>query len=80
MDENIKKLLRSIVTALVDAPDDIDIKELHSQKCHIFELKVNSSDLGKVIGKGGKTAKAIRTLLESASAKSKKRCILEILG
>jgi len=80
MEHNIKELLKTIVTVLVDYPQDIDIKELHSQKCLIFELKVNSDDLGKIIGKDGRTARAVRILLESACAKMRKRCILEILG
>ena len=80
MADSIKDLLSAIVSVLVDNPQDIDIKSLHSERALIFELKVHSQDLGKVIGKKGKTAQAIRTLLESACGKIKKRCILEIIG
>jgi uncharacterized protein len=79
MAANIKELLIEITTVLVDKPEAIEIKELQSEQSMIFELRVDQTDLGKVIGKGGRTAQAIRTLLESACGKMKKRCILEIL-
>ena len=79
MENNIKDLLISIVKVLIDNPDRIEINELHSEQSLIFELKVDNADLGKVIGRGGRTAQAIRTILESACGKLKKRCILEIL-
>jgi len=79
MATEIKDLIVIIASALVGNPDKIDVNELHSEQSMIFELKVDQSDLGKVIGKGGRTAQAMRTLLESACGKLKKRCILEIL-
>jgi len=75
----ITELLRSLIEALVDFPDQVKIQELHSDQAFIFELQVAKPDVGKVIGRGGKTAMAIRTLLEAASGKNKKRVILEIL-
>ena len=77
--ETVRDLLQKIVESLVDSPDQIDIKELHSDQAFIFELKVDRSDVGKVIGRGGKTAMAMRTILEAASGKYKRRVILEIL-
>lgn len=79
MSENIKELLSSIIGTIVNSPDCIKINELHTNQAFIFELKVASSDIGKVIGKSGRTARAIRTILESASGKIKKRCMLQII-
>ena len=75
----ISELLRGITEALVDQVDQIKLNELHSDQAYIFELQVAKEDVGKVIGRGGKTAMAIRTILEAASGKQKKRVILEIL-
>jgi len=79
MPDNIKELVILISKALVDNPDSVKVNEMLSEQSIIFELKVDPSDLGKVIGKSGRTAHAMRTLLESACGKLKKRCILEIL-
>jgi len=79
MSNNIKDLISAIASALVDDPESVEVKEIQSEQSMIFELKVNPQDLGKVIGKKGRTAQAIRTLLESACGKLKKRSILEIL-
>ena len=75
----MKDLLRSIVISLVDRPDDVEIKEVIGEHAHVLELNVAKEDLGKVIGKGGAHASAIRTLLSAASGKEKKRYILEII-
>ncbi len=77
--EDIKHLLLTIVRSLVDKPDQISVNELHSDQAFIFELQVAKEDVGKVIGRGGKTAMAIRTILEAASGKYRRRVILEIL-
>lgn len=77
--DQIRELLATIVRNLVDKPDQISIHELHSDQAFIFELSVDKSDVGKVIGRGGKTAMAIRSILEAASGKFKRRVILEIL-
>ena len=69
-----------IVKQLVDHPDDVKVTQIDSEKTTILELQVKEGDLGKVIGKSGRTAKAIRTLLTAAAAKSgQKRAILEIV-
>ena len=75
-----KEFLLYIVKALVDEPDEVEIHVIEGEKSTIFELKVASSDIGKVIGKNGRIAKAIRTILNAAIAKSGKRISLDILG
>jgi predicted RNA-binding protein YlqC (UPF0109 family) len=77
--EEIKNLLLTVVRSLVDQPDKISVNELHSDQAFIFELQVAKEDVGKVIGRGGRTAMAIRTVLEAASGKYRRRVILEIL-
>ena len=73
------ELVKHIVTPIVEFPTQIEIREVEGEKSTIIELKVAESDLGKVIGKQGRTAKAIRTLLSAASARAGKRYSLEIL-
>ena len=74
------KLLSDMVKAIVDKPDEVDIKVTDTENNKIYELRVGDGDLGKVIGKRGKNIMAIRTWLNAASAKSKeKRTVLEII-
>ncbi|MGQ9617080.1 MAG: KH domain-containing protein [Spirochaetota bacterium] len=75
-----KEFLLYIIKALVDEPDEVDIHVVEGEKSTIFELKVAPSDIGKVIGKNGRIAKAIRTILNAAIAKTGKRISLDILG
>ena len=75
----IKELVTRIVKELVEYPDEVDVSEVKSETTTVIELKVNSSDIGKVIGKQGRTAKAIRNILGAVSAKLNKRFILEIV-
>ena len=75
----MKELLEMIVEALVDRPEAVQINEIVGAHAHLFELRVAKEDLGKVIGKGGAHASAIRTILSAASGKAKKRYILEII-
>ncbi len=75
----MKDLIEYVVKALVDEPDKVEVKEIAGEKTVIYELKVGEGDLGKVIGKEGRTAKAIRTILTAAAMKSGKRAELEIL-
>ncbi len=75
----MKQLIEDIVRSLVDYPDDVQIKEVVGDHAHVLELRVAKEDLGKVIGKGGAHASAIRTLMAAASGKEKKRYILEII-
>jgi len=75
----MKDLVHHIVQALVDHPDQIEIDEVKGEQVLVIELMVDKEDLGKVIGKQGRTAQAIRTLLNAASAKLRKRVLLEIL-
>jgi len=75
----MKNLLIQIVKALVDNPEQVQINEIASTQTVVLELKVAKSDMGKIIGKQGKTANALRTLLIAASGRDKKRYILEIV-
>ena len=75
----MKPLIEAIVKALVDKPDEVQIKEVIGEHAHVLELRVAKEDLGKVIGKGGAHASAIRTIMAAASGKEKKRYILEII-
>lgn len=75
----MKELIMFIAQALVDNPDKIDVAEVQGEQTSVIELRVAKEDLGKVIGKQGKTAKAMRTILSAASAKIHKRVVLEII-
>jgi predicted RNA-binding protein YlqC (UPF0109 family) len=75
----MKEFLIQIAQALVDNPEQVDVNEIVTTQTVVLELKVATSDLGKVIGKHGRTANAIRHLLNAASAKSQKRHVLEIV-
>ena len=75
-----KEFLLYIIKALVDEPDEVEINVVEGEKSTIFELKVAQADIGKVIGKSGRIAKSIRTILNAAIARSGKRISLDILG
>lgn len=75
----MKELIEFIAKALVDSPEEVSVREVESDTGSVIELKVAKSDLGKVIGKQGRTARAMRTILSAASTKVKKRAALEIL-
>ena len=75
----MKELVEIIAKALVDNPDEVVVTETEKDKALVVNLKVAPSDMGKVIGKQGRTARAMRTILSAASIKCKKRTVLEIL-
>jgi len=75
----LKELIEYIVKALVDNPEKVEVKEIAGEKSIIYELKVGEGDLGKVIGKEGRTAKATRTIITAAAMKQGKRTVLEII-
>ncbi len=75
----MKDLIDVIAKALVDFPDQVDITEIEGGKTTVLELRVAKDDLGKVIGKQGKTARAMRTILNANATKLKKRAVLEII-
>lgn len=75
----MKDLVEIMAKALVDKPNDVLVNEIDGEKTTVYELRVESTDLGKVIGKQGKTARAMRTILSAAGTKIGKRCVLEIL-
>jgi len=75
----MKDLIEYIAKVLVDNPDNVSVTELEGKQTSVIELRVAKEDLGKVIGKQGRTARAMRTILGAASTKLKKRSVLEIL-
>ncbi len=75
----MKDLVTYIAKALVDNPDAVEVHEVEGSQTSVLELKVAKEDLGKVIGKQGRSARAMRTILSAASAKLKKRTVLEIV-
>ena len=75
----MKDLLEEIAKALVDSPEDVQVTEVEGEQTTVLELRVRNEDLGKVIGRQGRTARAIRTLLSAAGMKVHKRFVLEIL-
>lgn len=78
-EEPMQSLIKTIAKALVDKPDEVEVTEVEGEQTTVIELKVAKEDLGKVIGKQGRTARALRTILSAASTKIRKRSVLEIL-
>lgn len=74
-----RDLLEQLVKSIVDKPENVEIKEIPGEKVVIYEVKVDREDLGKIIGKQGRTAKAIRTVLAAISLKRGKKVVVEII-
>lgn len=79
MASELKELIELMAKALVDVPNQVHVAEVEGEQTTVLELRVAKEDLGKVIGKQGRTARAIRTILNGASTKLRKRSVLEIL-
>jgi predicted RNA-binding protein YlqC (UPF0109 family) len=80
MDEvSLRQVVETVAKALVDFPDEVTVREIDGEATIVLELRVAPQDLGKVIGKQGRTARALRTLLRAAGMKLRKRFVLEIL-
>jgi uncharacterized protein len=75
---NLKDLVEFMAKALVDNPDEVQVKEVVGEQTTVVELRVSKEDLGKVIGKQGRTAKSMRTILNAASTKLNRRSVLQI--
>ncbi len=75
----MKQLVETVCKALVDNPDEVKVTQIDGEQTTILELRVNQSDLGKVIGKQGRTARAVRTILAAAGMKQRRRFNLEII-
>lgn len=75
----MKELVLFIAQALVDNPEAVEVKEIEGERTMVIELKVAEGDLGKVIGRQGRTARAMRTIINAAATKLKRRAVLEIL-
>ncbi|MBP6627952.1 MAG: KH domain-containing protein [Kofleriaceae bacterium] len=76
---DLAELVRFLATNLVDKPDEVLVTLVEERQANVYELEVAESDLGKVIGRGGKTARALRTLVQTVAPKSRKRTLVEIL-
>ncbi len=79
MSAALKELVEYMSRALVDQPDQVEVSEVDGEQTTVIELKVAKEDLGKVIGKQGRTAQAMRTILGAVSTKLRKRSVLEII-
>jgi len=75
----LKQLVEQMARALVDNPDEVTVEAAGEEKACVIRLRVGSADVGRVIGKQGRTAKAMRTVLHAIAARSKRRAVLEIL-
>ncbi len=75
----LKDLIEYVSKTLVDVPESVEVNEIEGEQTTVIELKVDKADLGKVIGKQGRTARALRTILNAASTKLRKRSVLEII-
>lgn len=75
----LKELILYVSKTLVDIPENVHVNEVVGEQTTVIELKVDKTDLGKIIGKQGRTARALRTILNAASTKLKKRSVLEII-
>jgi len=75
----MKDLIVYMARALVDNPEGVDVREIEGEKTTVYELRVADGDLGKIIGKHGRTIRSIRTLLSAAATKAGKRAVLEII-
>ena len=75
----MKELIQFLAKSLVTNPDAVEVKETHTDEASVFELRVAREDLGRIIGKQGRTAKSIRTLLNAAASGGNRRIVLEIV-
>jgi predicted RNA-binding protein YlqC (UPF0109 family) len=76
---DIAELIRYMAISLVDKPDEVRVELVEERAANVYELEVAESDLGKVIGRGGKTARALRTIVQAVAPRSRKRTLVEIL-
>jgi predicted RNA-binding protein YlqC (UPF0109 family) len=76
---DIAELIRYMAVSLVDKPDEVRVELVEERAANVYELEVAESDLGKVIGRGGKTARALRTIVQAVAPRSRKRTLVEIL-
>jgi len=75
----MKELIKRIAESLVDYPDQVSVKEIQGDRLVVYELKVAKSDIGKIIGKQGRNADAIRTILRAVAGKTRKQVLLELV-
>ncbi|MCD6231846.1 KH domain-containing protein [Candidatus Aerophobetes bacterium] len=75
----MREFVESIIKQIVDAPNEVEVQEVKAERVILLEIRVAKKDMGKVIGKGGRVANALRTIVGAAAAKQKKRVMVEIL-
>ena len=76
---DLAELIRFLAVSLVDKPDEVRVELVEERAANVYELEVAESDLGKIIGRGGKTARALRTIVQTVAPRSRKRTLVEIL-
>ncbi len=76
---DLAELIRFIATSLVDKPTEVRVELVEERAANVYELEVAEADLGKIIGRGGKTARALRTVVQAVAPRSRKRTLVEIL-
>jgi predicted RNA-binding protein YlqC (UPF0109 family) len=76
---DLEELIRYVAVNLVDSPDEVHVELVEESAANVYELEVSESDLGKIIGRGGKTARALRTIVQAVAPRSRKRTLVEIL-
>ena len=76
---DLVELIRFLAVSLVDRPDEVRVELIEERSANVYELEVAEADLGKVIGRGGKTARALRTIVQAVAPRSRKRTLVEIL-
>ena len=76
---DLAELIRFLAVNLVDRPDEVRVELIEERTANVYELEVSEPDLGKVIGRGGKTARALRTIVQAVAPRSRKRTLVEIL-
>ena len=79
MSVDIQELVRYVTLGLASQPEEVEVTYVEERNAHVYEIEVGDDDLGKVIGRGGKTARAIRALVNSVAPRSRKRTLVEIL-
>ncbi len=79
MERSIAEIIETLIKALVDEPDQVEVQENRGEKTVIFEARVSKKDMGKVIGRNGRTIESLRTIVGACGAKRKQRCLFQII-
>ncbi len=79
MEASMSEIIEMLIKALVDEPEQVEVTESKGEKTTIYEAKVSKNDMGKVIGRGGRTIESLRTIVGACGAKKKQRCIFQVI-